>query len=374
MPVRPPIADSGGRPAVHDRALRCGDPDGAEVSGVRRQGRVRHRLDRVVDGGQRGRERHVAGARDLPVGAGEVEVDPVAADRDLDLEADDPVGHPVVVEDFLVPVGSVRQRRNLGPRPGLRVVEERPRTPVDGVRPEAGEALLDATDPGGVGRNLRPEVPFALARGAGVETHELDDVAAELPLVEQLDGRDPQPLLEDARAIGALAARHLAADVGVVGDVGDERHQPAIEEDRARKCQIGQVRSAAHVRIVREEAVTGAETVRRIAPGDVLHETEEGAQMEGGDRGQGEEVARGVEDRDRAVAPFLDVRRVRGLDQGGHHLVGRGREAVRDDLGGDWIATRFHRRFPAERRILHPCRRCPIRPAGRQGAAARPWP
>ena len=166
--------------------------------------------------------------------------------------------------------------------------------------------------------------------------------------------------------IGALAARHLAADVGVVGDVGDERHQPAIEEDRARKCQIGQVRSAAHVRIVREEAVTGAETVRRIAPGDVLHETEEGAQMEGGDRGQGEEVARGVEDRDRAVAPFLDVRGVRGLDQGGHHLVSRGREAVRDDLGGDWIATRFHRRFPAERRILHPCRRCPIRPAGRQ--------
>ena len=61
----------------------------------------------------------------------------------------------------------------------------------------------------------------------------------------------------------------------MVGDVGDERDGSTVEEDRARQRQIGQVRAAAHVRVVREEAVAGTESVQGVAPGDVLYEAEQ---------------------------------------------------------------------------------------------------
>ena len=140
---------------------------------------------------------------------------------------------------------------------------------------ETDKALLHPANPGCVGRDLGPQVALALAWGARVEQHEREHVRAQLALVEQLDGRDPQPFLKDAGAVRALAARHLAADVGMVGDVGDERDGPAVEEDRARQRQIGQVRAAAHVRVVREEAVAGTESVQGVAPGDVLDEAEQ---------------------------------------------------------------------------------------------------
>ena len=327
------VADGGGRLAVEHAAGGNPHLDGAEIPGVRRKAGVRDDLDRLIDARFGRVEDAVARARHLWVGAREVELDAVAPYADRDLEAHRRLPDAVVVEEQLVLVASIRHPRDRGAGPCLGVVEEGRGGGVDRTGAEALEGFLHPPHPHRVGGELGLDVAGSLVRGPGIEKNEREHVLREHPPPCEPDRRDPQPFLEDARAVRALAARNPSADVGVVGEAGHESHQPVLVEDRARGRQVRQVRAPADVRVVGEEHVPRPQLVRRVPAGEVVHHPQHRPEMNGRRRPERKRGAVRVEDGGRAVPSLLDVGRIGGLHQGGEHLFGRRVEPMRDDLG-----------------------------------------
>ena len=70
-----------------------------------------------------------------------------------------------------------------------------------------------------------------------------------------------------------------AADVGVVGEIGDERNQPAVDEHRHRHVDVGQMRAAGHVRVVGDEEVAFGDVVA-VARDQDAHQLEQGGQVD----------------------------------------------------------------------------------------------
>ena len=162
------VADGRRRPAIEHAAFGGRDLDGAKISGVRRQCRVGDRLDRVIDRGLRGDERHVAGAAHLRIGAGEIETHRIAADRNRDLQPGQPIADAVIVEIALVLVDAVGQLPHLGAGAGFRIVEQADDGGFHDRGAEAAEDVLNAADADRIGGDLRAQVALALARRPGI--------------------------------------------------------------------------------------------------------------------------------------------------------------------------------------------------------------
>ena len=230
---RTAIADGSGALRVEDRARGGHHLDRAEVAGIGRKIGIDQRLHGVIDAREHGVPHHVARARHLRIGAGEVEGEPIVLDRHLDPRAHRPRRDAVVIDDVFVLVGAVRQRADAGAHARLAVIEPR----LDaGKRGRGAETLKDFLDPAGadnVGGDLRLEVAFPLERRARVEEDDFHNILAHLAVVDDAHRRQTDALLKDAGAVGAFAARHLAADVRVVGEVGDEGDDPPVAIDRA---------------------------------------------------------------------------------------------------------------------------------------------
>ena len=88
-------------------------------------------------------------------------------------------------------------------------------------------------DAGGVGGDLGAEVAGRLVLGADLRQHQPEDVGHDLAAAHQLDRRDDDPFLEHL-AEGADAGRRSAADVDVMGQVGDVAEQPPVDDRPAR--------------------------------------------------------------------------------------------------------------------------------------------
>ena len=123
--LRLPAADDRARPgAVRDRSLRRVDRDEAVEAVVDGQIGVDQALDGVRAGGERLRVGRVDRGAPLRVGAGQVEADAVGGDLDPRLQPHRLVGVAVGVDRALGLVDAVRQRRDLGARAPLGVVEQ----------------------------------------------------------------------------------------------------------------------------------------------------------------------------------------------------------------------------------------------------------
>ena len=82
------------------------------------------------------------------------------------------------------------------------------------------------------------------------------------PRAEELDAGELQPFLPDVDGVGRPRAGVLAADLGPVRLVRREGDELAVEEDRHDQRDVGEVRAAAAVRIVRHDDVALFEPAR----------------------------------------------------------------------------------------------------------------
>ena len=148
------------------------------------------------------------------------------------MDPDRPPAGPVVV----VPVRELRDAvgQVLDSRPGkplriLELVRHRGAELLGGIRLE----LLDELPlTGAKGCNLGPHVAENLVRHAHVGLDDAQQRGVGLTALDDLRGRDPEPLLEDLGAVGCVAARDAPAHVGVVQDDGQERNPLAVLEHR----------------------------------------------------------------------------------------------------------------------------------------------
>ena len=123
----------------------------------------------------------------------------------------------------------------------------------------------------------------------------------------------------------------------MVREVHGPGDQAVVDEDRLGQNDVRQVRAAALVGVVADEGVARPDVLGRIAPHDVRHQVEEAAEMDRDVLGLAERLATRVEQRGRAVAPLLDVGRVRGADQRLAGLLDDRRHRRADHLDRDGI-------------------------------------
>ncbi len=196
-----------------------------------------------------------------------------------------------------------------------------------------GRERLHARDAQPVRRHLRAQVGQPFARHLAVQQDQLLDVLLQLAFAVEPDRRDAQPLLVDVRmaAIG---------EVGVVREVHRPGDDAPLDEDRLGQHDVGQVRPAALVGVVADEHVARAHLLDRMALQDALDHADEAAEMDRDVLGLAERAALDVEQRGRAVAPFLDVGGVGGAHQRLAHLLDDRGERGADHLHGDRVHLR----------------------------------
>src|SRR5207248_10371960 len=98
------------------------------------------------------------------------------------------------------------------------------------------------------------------------------------------------------------------------------------------------MRAAAGVGVVADEDVALAEALDGIALQDLVHDHDERAQVHGDVLGLRDHLPPHVEEGRRAILALLDVRGVRGLDQGLAYLLGDRQQRGADDVEGDPVA------------------------------------
>ncbi len=248
----------------------------------------------------------------------------------------------VAVEIIDVRIGARRQAVDRGGEPPLGEVQK-----AGDRRGGAGvgvflEQRLDALDADEIGGELRTQVADALLGRTAVEQDDVDDVAIDRTGAHDSHERQSQALLEDRAAHRGFAARHHAADVGVVRDVGHEGDDAAVAEHRRDHVDVGQVRAAAVVGIVGDEHVARLDLVLRKARAQGCDRADHRAEMDRHAVRLGDHVAVGIEDRRRAVRALLDVGRERRAGQRRAHLLGGEEQIARHRLGGYRVCCRSH--------------------------------
>jgi hypothetical protein len=119
----------------------------------------------------------------------------------------------------------------------------------------------------------------------------------------------------------------------VVRDIGDECGYAPADEHRRDDRDVGKVGAAAVVRVVGDEHVAGLDALPAVAPQDLVHRPDHGAQVDRNALRQRDHFPLRIEDRRRAVRALLDVgRERRARERRAHLLRGREQEAG-DDLG-----------------------------------------
>ena len=166
--------------------------------------------------------------------------------------------------------------------------------------------------------------------------HRVEEVAAFLPLVDDLDSRPADALGPDLGRVDVVAAGAAATGVAVVALDRGNADEPPVDDDRRVDVVVGQV-TATVVRIVGGEHVAGPPLV-------LLEEVEGKPDRQG--RGQHElgdadtergEPAVAVEDGGVALVGLVEDRRGRSPRHVGGHLEADGLHRVADDLCGDGV-------------------------------------
>ncbi len=211
-------------------------------------------VDRAEDRPAPGGEADVDRA-DLVVGADVVpdQFAPLLADRGLDR-----VGAAVPVHrDLLhqpVGVGAVGDRVERLLEGALAGVERPPHHALDDRLAVLVDEAEDPRAGGVVAGDRRPQVEREVLRGARTAPVERLHVRDDLVALDDLEGRKGGRVPEGVFGVGAEGAGDGAADVVLVGDVGDPAEDFAVDEDRAHEADVGLV-GGADDRVVAEPHV-----------------------------------------------------------------------------------------------------------------------
>ncbi len=243
----------------------------------------------------------------------EVQVHGVAGHLDRDGDRDRLPLHAVVVHVVDEAIDAVGERRDRRADLPLTVGQRLVARGAHQGRAVASDQVTQAAFAQPVRGHLSPEVAPALIRQREVREEQLHHVLAHRTAFEQADGRDPQAFVPDGTDALARAVR-------VVRDVGHEPEEAPPDEHRRDQVDVGEMRAAARVGIVRDEDVAGRELRGRIPGDDLLDRAEHGAEVHRDVLGLGDDLPALVEDRRGAVPALLDVAGVGGADQRGAHL------------------------------------------------------
>ena len=172
--------------------------------------------------------------------------------------------------------------------------------------------------------------------------------AVDLPPLEDLDRRDPHPLLVDVGREARVAPRHHAADVHPVGpNRGEDEDVPVLVEDgvdQGHDVQVG----AAPVRVVQQHDVARVEVVGEVLE-HAAHPPRQGEHVPRMVPGLRDHLSARPEERAREVVEFVDHGRERGADDGRPHLAHDRDETLADHLEGDRVQLQEGRPGPPRR-------------------------
>ena len=185
--------------------------------------------------------------------------------------------------------------------------------------------------------------------GADLREDQVEDVAHDPSARDDPHRRDDHAFLEHLPERSDRGGR-TAADVDVVGEVGDVAQQRAVVVDGRDQADVVQV-DAARERLVRDDHVAGLEVLRAVVEDRARHLLDHRAEVDGLREALRDCAELGVEERAREVGARLDVGRVRAAAERQHHLVRRRDERVADHLERDRVER--HARFPGPQTELN---------------------
>ena len=196
------------------------------------------------------------------------------------------------------------------------------------------------TDPRG--RDARPHVASEEVGQSRVDFEQAHQRLVRPPGLDQLDGRQPEALLEDLLGLGGDAPRSHAADVVPVRDVGCPGDDLAVREHGHREHDVVQVRDAAVVGVVGREDVAVADLLGRVELEHPLHGLVEHAYERRDPSAARRQAPLRVGHAGAHVEHLVDDRAHRRPAHGGEHLVAGRLQARLDDLEGDGVVARGH--------------------------------
>ena len=272
-------------------------------------------IDELQEGEQGRRRARRIGAVDeavgLRVGLGIIEFHMRVFDRDGDADGEfRALVMAVEIDHAFAAIDAVRDVRDFRLHHLLGGVEQRRLVGLENIaavflQQRAHPPLAD-----GAGAHLGFQIVLHDVE-ADIGKDQIPDVAAQLALLVDLYGRNAQRLLPDFLGIGIVAARHGAADIGLMALHRRPRHQRAVVEDRLIDGDVVVlVAEAEHV--VVEDHVAVVNVVAEIAHQVLAHR----AEREGEDRqvlGLLQHIAVGVVEPGDEILGLAQDRRARGL-------------------------------------------------------------
>ena len=182
----------------------------------------------------------------LRVAARQVVGGPVALDRDRypDRHRCLAVAHRVEVDRIREGVGAVGDAPELLAQQGLGVAHQLLHLGEEQFGAVLVDHRLEASLPRPAGGDLGEHVALCRLRHADVPQDEAQHLVVELPLPDEVDGRDVERLAVGRGRLGVEAPGDRPAGVRPVSGVLDEREQLAVAEDRHDRAHVLAVRSA----------------------------------------------------------------------------------------------------------------------------------
>ena len=155
----------------------------------------------------------------------------------------------VLVDPVLPLVLAVGDLLDLGPEEALGVILRLLHGRMDGLEPVLLDELAQTRLACATSRDLRVQVAATLVRDPHVREHQIDDVAIELAVAIDQDGRDPEALLVDLGRLDVERAGDHPTDVRPVAGRRDVADDLLAQEDRLDEPHVLQMRSP-HVGVV----------------------------------------------------------------------------------------------------------------------------
>ena len=206
----------------------------------------------------------------------------------------------------------------------------------------AGISLLEALHADQVGGHLGSQVSLSLLRDAGVVQDQVHDALDQLVVLTDADHRDPGPFLEQAVRVAGGGAGDLAADIGVMTDVGDPSDQLSVREGRRRDHDVRQMVAAAVIRVVCDKHVTGLHVLAPELFIDVRHHAQHGAEERCQALHLGHAVSVGIDHCRADVPALLHIGGICAADDDPVGFLRHRHQQVPDDFNGYCINASGH--------------------------------
>ena len=216
-------AHRGRRQWIEDAALRCGYLDRPRAAIVDRHVRVGQHRFQARDRRRLGRSEGIVHIGFyLRVRAREIDLDPIAVNRQLGFDAYRFLPDAVVVQHRFARIGTIRHGADGAADPAFGIIQHLNHGGIDGLHAELAAQLAHTLRADGVGGKLRIEIANCRVRHAHIGSDEtLKPAAAPIAGEAVFCRRKDESFLVNVSGI-RIQARRTAAEIDVVDNRGTE--------------------------------------------------------------------------------------------------------------------------------------------------------